>query len=194
VQVPGGTLDQARFLRLQLSLSAVIEGAWRGLLDDPSSRGLSAPNFVVVIDGAAGLEKALGLVWSDALAQRCTMHKHRNTLARAPERLHEETSAEHNDMICASTPKETEAQNKSFIRKWRVKRSALPTAWPRPEIGCSPSPACPTASRDRHPLPMPSSAARGVQTPHQDANATALSGDSGDAVLGSASLRTDHHA
>jgi putative transposase len=102
-------------------------------------------------------------VWSDALVQRCTVHKHRNTLARPPERLQEETSAEHNDMICANAPTETEARNKSFIRKWRLKRSALPTAWTRPEIGCSPSPACPTASRDRHPLPMPSSAARGLK-------------------------------
>jgi hypothetical protein len=34
---------------------------------------LPAPNFVI-IDGAAGLEKALGLVWSDALVQRCTVH------------------------------------------------------------------------------------------------------------------------
>jgi hypothetical protein len=33
------------------------------------------------------LEKALGLVWPDALMQRCTVHKHRNLLAHAPERL-----------------------------------------------------------------------------------------------------------
>ena len=58
-------------------------------LDDLIGRGLTAPSFVI-IGGAAGLEKALGLVWPDALVQRCTVHKHRYLLAHAPERLHEE--------------------------------------------------------------------------------------------------------
>ena len=89
------------------------EAAWRGLLDDLISRGLRAPDFVIV-DGAPGLEKALRLVWPDALVQRCTVHKHRNLLAHAPERLHEEISADYNDMIYASTPKEIEARHKSF--------------------------------------------------------------------------------
>src|SRR6202011_3650515 len=100
------------------------EAAWRGLLNDLISRGLKAPEFVIV-DGAAGLEKALGLVWSDALVQRCTVHKHRNLLAHAPERLHEEISADYNDMIYAGTPKEIETRRKSFIRKWRVKCRAV---------------------------------------------------------------------
>jgi len=100
------------------------EAAWRGLLDDLISRGLRAPDFVIV-DGAPGLEKALGLVWPDALVQRCTVHKHRNLLAHAPERLHEEISADYNDMIYASTPKEIEARRKSFIRKWRLKCRAV---------------------------------------------------------------------
>src|SRR6201985_2302382 len=68
-----------------------------------------------------GLEKAVGLVWPDALIQRCTVHKHRNLLAHAPERLHEEVSADYNDMIYAGTPKEIETRRKSFIRKWRLK-------------------------------------------------------------------------
>jgi transposase-like protein len=36
--------------------------------------------------------------------QRCTVHKHRNLLAYAPERLHEEIGADYNDMIYAATP------------------------------------------------------------------------------------------
>jgi putative transposase len=72
---------------------------------------------LVIIDGAAGLEKALDLVWPDALVQRCTVHKHRNLLAHAPERLHEEVSADYNHMIYAGTPKEIETRRKSFIRK-----------------------------------------------------------------------------
>ena len=71
------------------------------------------------------MEKALSLVWPAALMQRCTVHKHRNLLAHAPERLHEEISADYNDMIYASTPKEIEARRRSFIRKWRLRCRAV---------------------------------------------------------------------
>ena len=60
-----------------------------------------------------------------ALVQRCTVHKHRNLLAHAPERLHAEISADYNDMIYAKTAKEIETRRKSFIRKWRLKCRAV---------------------------------------------------------------------
>ena len=116
--------DGQKVLLAVRNMGGESEAAWRGLLDDLISRGLSAPNLVI-IDGAAGLEKALGLVWSDALVQRCTVHKHRNLLAHAPERLHEEISADYNDMIYAGTSKEIETRRRSFIRKWRLKCRAL---------------------------------------------------------------------
>jgi putative transposase len=64
-------------------------------------------------------------VWPAALVQRCTVHKHRNLLAHAPERLHAEISADYNDMIYAKTAKEIETRRKSFIRKWRLKCRAV---------------------------------------------------------------------
>ena len=57
--------------------------------------------------------------------QRCTVHKHRNLLASAPERLHAEIGADYNDMIYAATPEEIEARRKAFIRKWRLKHRAV---------------------------------------------------------------------
>ena len=69
--------DGQKVLLAVRNMGGESEAAWRSLLDDLVSRGLPAPNFVI-IDGAAGLEKALGLVWPDALVQRCTVHKHRN--------------------------------------------------------------------------------------------------------------------
>src|ERR1019366_7707431 len=60
-------------------------------------RGLKTPELVIV-DGAPGLEKALAALWSNITVQRCTVHKHRNLLAHAPERLHEEISADYKDM------------------------------------------------------------------------------------------------
>jgi transposase-like protein len=50
-----------------------------------------------------GLEQALAALWGDVPTQRCTVHKHRNLLAHAPHRLHEEVSADYNDMIYATT-------------------------------------------------------------------------------------------
>src|SRR5262249_11778010 len=94
--------------------------AWRAVLDDLINRGLRRPAFLIV-DGAPGLEKAIAAVWDDVPVQRCTVHKHRNLLAYAPERLHEEVSADYTDMIYAATSEEIEARRKAFIRKWRLK-------------------------------------------------------------------------
>ena len=96
------------------------EAAWRALLDDLSARGLAAPDFVIV-DGAPGLEKALAGLWPRVPVQRCTVHKHRNLLAKAPERLHDEMSADYRDMIYAETKDEVVKQHRQFLAKWRVK-------------------------------------------------------------------------
>jgi transposase-like protein len=53
------------------------------------------------------------------------VHKHRNLLAHAPERLHEEVSADYTDMVYAATPKEIEARRRAFLRKWRLKCRAV---------------------------------------------------------------------
>ena len=64
-------------------------------------------------------------VWDGVPVQRCTVHKHRNLLAHAPERLHEEITADYSDMIYAATCEEIEARRKAFIRKWRLKHRAV---------------------------------------------------------------------
>jgi len=53
----------------------------------------------------ARAHSAIAAVWGGVPVQRCTVHKHRNLLAHAPERLHEEITAGHNDMIYAETAK-----------------------------------------------------------------------------------------
>jgi transposase-like protein len=94
--------------------------AWRTVLDDLIGRGLRQPEFIIV-DGAPGLDRAIAAVWNDVPVQRCTVHKHRNLFAHAPERLHDEITADYNDMIYAETRQEIEARRKAFIRKWRLK-------------------------------------------------------------------------
>ena len=98
--------------------------AWRAVLDDLIRRGLRRPELLIV-DGAPGLESAIAAVWDGVPVQRCTVHKHRNLLAHAPERLHEEITADYNDIIYAATREEVETRRKAFIRKWRLKYRAV---------------------------------------------------------------------
>ena len=53
------------------------------------------------------------------------VHKHRNLLAHAPERLHEEISADYTDMIYAASATEVAERRKAFLRKWRLKCQAV---------------------------------------------------------------------
>ena len=116
--------DGQKVLLAIKNMGGESEAAWRALLDNLVARGLPAPELVIV-DGAPGLEKALASLWPQAPVQRCTVHKHRNLLAHAPERLHEEISADYAGMIYARTKQEIEARRKAFIRKWRLKCRAV---------------------------------------------------------------------
>jgi putative transposase len=58
-------------------------------------------------------------------AQRCTVHKHRNLLAHAPDALHDEVTADYNDMIYAENANEVEQRRRAFLRKWRLRCPAV---------------------------------------------------------------------
>ena len=128
-------------------------------------------------------------------AQRCTVHKHRNLLAHAPERLHEEITADYTDMIYAATPKEIEARRKAFLRKWRLQtpcRRRQPGGSRRSPVHLHAPAAEPVAQRQHHQRNR--AAARRVQATHQDADRAALGRNRRHAVLGAARLRPDQHA
>jgi putative transposase len=118
--VMGVRADGQKVLLAIKSMGCESTEAWRAVLDDLIRRGLRRPQFLIV-DGAPGLENAIAAVWGGVPVQRCTVHKHRNLLAHAPERLHEEISSDYNAMIYAATHEEVERQRKAFIRKWRLK-------------------------------------------------------------------------
>src|ERR1700690_4152523 len=123
--VLGVRADGQKLLLAIKSMGGESSEAWRSVLDDLIKRGLRRPEFLIV-DGAPGLDKAIAAVWNGVPVQRCTVHKHRNLLAHAPERLQEEITADYNDMIYAATPEEIAARRKAFIRKWRLKNPAVP--------------------------------------------------------------------
>jgi putative transposase len=116
--------DGQKVLLAVRNMGGESEAAWRGLLDDLLARGRRTPEFLI-IDGAAGLEKALAALWPSVPVQRCTVHKHRNLLAHAPEKLHEEISADYTDMIYAETTQQIEGRRRAFLRKWRLKCRAV---------------------------------------------------------------------
>jgi transposase-like protein len=122
--VLGVRRDGQKVLLAARSMGGESEAAWRAVLDDLVARGLRAPEFLVV-DGAAGLERALAALWPEVPTQRCTVHKHRNLLAHAPEALHGELSADYTDMIYAATPQEVAERRRAFLRKWRLKCRAV---------------------------------------------------------------------
>jgi putative transposase len=106
------------------SMGGETTEAWRAVLDDLVGRGLRRPEFLIT-DGASGLLRALAAIWDGVPLQRCTVHKHRNLLAHAPERLHEEISADYTDMIYAATAEEVMERRKAFLRKWRLRHRAV---------------------------------------------------------------------
>ncbi len=122
--VLGVRRDGQKVLLAVKNMGGESEAAWRGILDNLIARGLRTPEFLIT-DGGAGLERALAALWPDVPAQRCTVHKHRNLLAHAPDALHEEVSADYTDMIYAETAKEVQARRKAFLRKWRLRCPAV---------------------------------------------------------------------
>jgi len=116
--------DGRKLLLAVRNMGGESEAAWRSLLDDLVARGLRTPGFMIT-DGAPGLEKALAALWLTVPAQRCTVHKHRNLLAHAPEKLHDEITADYTDMIYAATVPEIEQRRRTFLRKWRLRCRAV---------------------------------------------------------------------
>ena len=182
--------DGQKVLLAVKDMGGESEAAWRALLDDLVKRGLKTPELIIV-DGAPGLEKALAALWSNVAVQRCTVHKHRNLLAHAPDRLHDELSADYKDMIYADTKPEIEAKRKAFVRKWRLKCPAAATSrrqvvhlhlLPEKPMEIDPNLECDRAI------------ARRVQTADQDPDRAALGGNSSHVVLGFAGFWPDHNA
>jgi transposase-like protein len=122
--VLGIRADGQKVLLAVKNMGGETAQAWRVVLDDLIKRGLRKPEFLIV-DGGSGLERALAELWSDVPTQRCTVHKHRNLLAHAPERLREEVSADYNEMIYATSAADIEKKRKAFLRKWRLRCQAV---------------------------------------------------------------------
>ena len=100
------------------------ELAWRELLESLVKRHLGTP-ALAVIDGNPGLQAALRAQWPEIAIQRCTNHKLRNLLAKAPAHLREELAEDYRRMMYAETREVVEQARVSFLRKWRLRCKAV---------------------------------------------------------------------
>jgi transposase-like protein len=75
--------------------------------------------------GGPGLATALEKRWRRIEIQRCTTHKLRNLLAKAPVRMREELAEDYRRMIYADEAKKVAEQRASFRKKWRLKCAAV---------------------------------------------------------------------
>jgi putative transposase len=98
--------------------------AWRELVQSLVARHVGTPSLAV-IDGNPGLQTALRAQWPEIAIQRCTNHKLRNLLAKAPAHLREELAEDYRRMVYAETREAVEHARVSFLRKWRLRSKAV---------------------------------------------------------------------
>ena len=192
--VLGVRADGQKVLLAIKSMGGESTEAWRAVLDDLIKRGLRRPEFLIV-DGAPGLDKAIATVWDGVPVQRCTVHKHRNLLAHAPERLHEEIGADYSDMIYAATREDIENSPQSLhpqVAAQTPRCRRQPGGGRRPTLYLHPSAAEPVAQRAYNKCNR--AAARRVQAKDQNPDRAAVGRHRRYAVLGVARIRSDQHA
>ena len=99
------------------------EAAWRELVQSLAKRHVCTP-VLAVIDGNPGLHAALRAQWPEIAVQRCTNHRLRNLLAKAPAHLREELAEDYRRMMYSETREAVEQARVSFLRKWRLRCKA----------------------------------------------------------------------
>jgi transposase-like protein len=91
--------------------------AWKGCLDDLVARGLPAP-LLAIIDGNAGLRRAVGLVWPRAAVQRCCVHKLRNLERKAPKHALAAIRDDFHRIVYAANTDTARIAYTAFERTW----------------------------------------------------------------------------
>jgi transposase-like protein len=110
-----GESGQKVLLALQLAPSE-SSGQWGHLIEDLQRRGLAAP-LLVVIDGGAGLNKALAN-WKEVKVQRCVVHKLRNLQDHCPAHARAEMTRDYSKIVYARDGLAARESHDAFVKKW----------------------------------------------------------------------------
>ena len=92
--------------------------AWKGFLAGLVERGLRAP-VLCIVDGNAGLRRALSTVWSKTPVQRCAVHKLRNLQRKAPKHALAEVKADFHEIVYAESEATARKAHAAFVSQWK---------------------------------------------------------------------------
>src|SRR5262249_7171030 len=109
--------------RIILDLRLAGQGTtqdWQRGIETVGVRGGGVPPLAS-IDGKPGLHAALQVQWPQLPIQRCTAHKLRNLLSRAPAHLREEVAEDYRRMMYGKNREGVESARRSFLKKWRLR-------------------------------------------------------------------------
>jgi transposase-like protein len=88
------------------------------VLEDLAARRLGQPRLVIS-DGNPGLEVALHRLWPSVAHQRCTVHKLRNLIAKAPKHAQEAVREDYHRIVYAPDRATAESERQRFLVKWK---------------------------------------------------------------------------
>ena len=97
--------------------------AWKGFLEDLTTRGMREP-ILTVIDGCPGLIKAVDEVFPEADKQRCTKHRTENVLDKVLEQDKAAVRESVRKVFYASTYEHAKEAVELFKKKWHMKYPA----------------------------------------------------------------------
>jgi transposase-like protein len=119
VLVALGVKDTGEKVLLSLmSAGAESTDSWQMLLEDLAIRKMGRPRLVMS-DGNPGLEAALTRLWPGVAHQRCTVHKLRNLVAKAPKHAHEAVREDYHRIVYAETRDAAQQAYAAFLSKWK---------------------------------------------------------------------------
>jgi transposase-like protein len=108
---------EKELLGLQL-MASESTAAWKAMVDDLVGRGLRAP-LLCIIDGNAGLRRAVGETWPRARVQRCVVHKLRNLEAHCPKRGLDDLRTDFHAITEAKSLAAAEKAYARFVARWQ---------------------------------------------------------------------------
>ena len=113
-----GVLADGRKVLVELDLcGGESYEAWKGCLDGLVARGLIPP-LLCILDGHAGLRRAVGEVWPRAAVRRCCVHKLRNLERKAPKHVLDELRADFHRIVYAASAETARTAWTAFERTW----------------------------------------------------------------------------
>jgi len=101
-----------------MTAGAESSDGWQMLLEDLAARKMGRPRLVIS-DGNPGLDAALDRLRSGLAHQRCTVHKLRNLLAKAPKHAHEAVREDYHRIVYAETLGAAQKAREAFLLKWK---------------------------------------------------------------------------